>query len=181
MRFAREFRVHQEQKAARNIHCLDDESHRDIRQPLHVEDVTDLFAVGMQGAARMEFPDVQPAVHPAAHKRKQRRKDKRKQQRDARAHQQRTVIGQCLEHGLRGAETCHIKRDDHKGRNDVGHHPPRHFDQVRWIVCDDNECRQHCRRQPDRVARKRNTAKDQYIIEGDQKKDRSPVIQSVAQ
>ena len=70
LRVAGEFRIDQEQKAARNIHRLDDESDRDVCQSLHVEDVADLFAVGVQGAAGMVFPNVQPAVHPAAHQRK---------------------------------------------------------------------------------------------------------------
>ena len=64
LRLAGQFGIHQEQKAARNIHGLNNESHGNVRQPLHVEDVADLFAVGMQGAAGMELPNIQPKVHP---------------------------------------------------------------------------------------------------------------------
>ena len=58
-------RIDQEQEAARDIHRFDDQSHGYIRQPLHVENVTDLLTVGMQGLAGVVFLDLQPAVNPA--------------------------------------------------------------------------------------------------------------------
>ncbi len=70
LRIAGQLRIDQEQEAARDVHRLDDESHGHIRQPLHIENVTDLFAIGMQSAARMELLDVQPAIDPAPDERK---------------------------------------------------------------------------------------------------------------
>src|SRR3972149_9473210 len=48
-------------------------------------------------------------------------------------------------------------------------------------MCDEDECRHRHRAQPYRVARKRSANDQQDIVEDDQKKDRRPVIQAVAQ
>ena len=64
------FRVNEEEKAARDVHRFNDESHSDIRKPLHIENVTDLFAVGMQCFPGVELFEIEPAVHESADERK---------------------------------------------------------------------------------------------------------------
>ncbi len=78
---------------------------------------------------------------------KQRCKDKGEQQGDARAHQQRIVIGQGIEHRLGGAEACHIKPHDDERGNNVRDNTPRDFHQIGRVMRDDDK-RRPARRPP---------------------------------
>src|SRR5262245_14076523 len=63
--------IHQKQKAARDVHTLDDEPHRHIGKSLHIENVADLLAIRVNGAGGMELIQSKPAVDQSAHNRKQ--------------------------------------------------------------------------------------------------------------
>ena len=64
------FRVNEEEEAALDIHGFDDETHGNVRKPLHIKDVADLFAIGVQCFSGMEFFEIEPAVHELADERK---------------------------------------------------------------------------------------------------------------
>ena len=61
------FGIHEEEKAALELHRLDDQPNGHTGQFLHVENVADGFAVLMEGAARVRAVDAQESVHEALH------------------------------------------------------------------------------------------------------------------
>src|SRR5687768_9312986 len=65
----RELRIDQKQKAARDIHGLNDEPYCHVGELLHIENITDLFAISMQRAAGVEFVNIQQSIYPALDKR----------------------------------------------------------------------------------------------------------------
>ncbi len=90
-------------------------------------------------------------------------------------------MGSALNTVCEAVKAGHIKGGNHQGGDDIGHHPPCHFAQVGRIMGDDDKGGQHGCRESHRVPGEGDARHDQYIIDKDQQKNRSPVIQPVAE